>query len=291
MVTLPYLQLEVLRSGYADAGYSPSAADTIRLDEWMRTDKGVQAVAGLTGLGLPPVSLTTSDSQEGVRRRNKRVQPRAIDLPLNITASSRDELRATLSKLALITQDQCVLRLCEGSEGVGGIALPSEYWYVVVDRAGGGGYSYGVDTRGDTEVNLVITLQAHRPYWERGGDKALLESTAATQTWTVASGGDAPAKPVWTLQGPATAFSATCSQTGATFSWSGSIAAGESRIFDTDAGTVVGGGGTNRYAELGPAPRLWPLPPGNSSATTVVLGSGSGTKVSLAWRPRRNMVI
>jgi len=98
--------------------------------------------------------------------------------------------------------------------------------------------------------------------------------------------GDAHAFPVWEVRAPASRFRAV-SPDGAVLEWTGALAAGQTLTIDTEKGTVVDNTGANRYAELSPAPRMWTIPPGITSAAVEVSDSTSASRVTVRWRPRR----
>lgn len=165
---MPRVELEFIdpsRSGegdyFAAPGYIPPADRTIMMDQYQRFGKGVQALRGLSGLGLPPVALRAESLREGSRFRNRRVLDREIDIVLDVTADERDELKSTLMKLSWMLSDECVFRLYEDDSNA--------YWYTRCYLSGGGNYVYGEDTDGETEMSMVITVRSMSPYLKRGG--------------------------------------------------------------------------------------------------------------------------
>lgn len=165
---MTYLQLEAM-AGRSEAtmtggGFSPTSADTIRFDEQERLDVGWQATK-VSGLGMAPVSITVTPSQVGSTARFVRRLERDIDIALSLKANDRPDRGDRVNKLRDILADECILRVCQGSGG--GIALPSDYSYLRVRYAGGGTYSLGGDDGAvDTDLELVITLRAHKPDWQ-----------------------------------------------------------------------------------------------------------------------------
>ncbi|WNV90316.1 hypothetical protein [Umezawaea sp. Da 62-37] len=286
---MPRLQLE-------------SATDIFDLDDVLKKGRGVQALSGATGLGLPPVSVQwLSGAGDGARYRGKRVLPRDVDLPLLIEAPNRVELQRTVSRLAIMLDGPCTLRFVE-DDGTS--------WTTEVVRVGGGDYAFGVDSTGETDLLMVITLRAGMPYFTSSvptrktiGDQEVVRGllVGGLANLNVASSqaigqiqlenlGDAPAYPVWEVIGPGRDFKAT-SPSGDLLHWAGELADGESLLLDTATGTVVDNDGVSRYGELAPAPRFWTIPAGTTSAHVSLEDVIPDSRIVCTWRPRRWLVI
>ncbi|WJN62563.1 Dit-like tail protein [Streptomyces phage phiScoe1] len=278
-----------------------SGADTIDLNEIDDKGVGFQAKSGVTGLGLPPVSVQWLEGAgDGAVFRRTRVQSRDIDVPIDILATDRSDLQAKLSRLALVLAGGCSLVLVDDD---------GSQWSTEVHRVGGGEYTYGEDTVGDTEFQTVITFRAGDPYFTSlQQDVRTVSGAVATTpfltnmvTMTVApsqaigsidlfNSGDAPAYPVWEVRGPGDHFVAT-SPTGETLKWNGTLTASQKLIIDTRKGTVQDGTGANRYDLLDTAPRFWTVQPGVSTATASLLNTTSASQITCSWYPRKWMVI
>lgn len=284
---MPRLQLE-------------TASDVLNLDEQFDTGLGYQVHSGVTGFGLPNVATQWIEGAgDGATYRGRRALPRDIDLPLTILAADRDGLQAKVSRLALALAGECTLRLIE-DDGTS--------WYTKAHRVGGGQYVYGLDTTGERELGLVVTMRAGDPYWtaadslqtslRSGTPKTFLPRlvnlrVSASQSMgevTTVNPGDAPAYPTWVVIGPGDNFRAI-SPAGETLHWEGSLGAGETLTIDTRTGSVVDGTGANRYAELAPAPKMWQIPPGSTVATASLQNTTADSRVHVTWRPRRWMVV
>jgi hypothetical protein len=121
--------------------------------------------------------------------------------------------------------------------------------------------------------------------------KMQLDPSQTLGDFTMENTGDAPAYPVWTVKGAASAFTIT-SSTGEAFSWAGTLTDGQSIVIDSKLASVVNGStGASRYSELGPAPRLWRVPPGITTAHVAVTGSDASTRVVVEWRARKWAVL
>lgn len=278
-----------------------NARDQFNLDDVLNKEFGVQALTGVAGLGLPPVSVQWLEGAgDGAIYRGRRVRPRDIDLPLLIQGRDRTQLKELLGRLAVMLADPCTLRLVE-DDGTD--------WSTEVVRVGGGDFVYGKDTVGTTELSTVVTLRAGDPFWtysrtsrktisNSGAGRGLLGGLAAMKvsssqaigTITLENIGNAVAYPVWEIRGPGRDFKAV-SPTGQTLHWIGGLNAGQRLVLDTRAGTVVDHTGTSRYAQLAPAPRFFTIPPGTSTATASLENVGAGASITCTWRPRNWMVI
>lgn len=279
-----------------------STTDTIDLDGIASTGKGFQATRGTGGLGLPPVSVQWLEGAgDGARFRGRRVQPRDIDLPIHILAEDRAELQAQVSRLAKMLAGECTLRLVE-ADGTS--------WYTQVHRTGGGDYVYGESTVGERELDVILTLRAGDPFFtyseprqqvieNTGSGRGLLRgplsklkvsSSQAIGSIVLENPGDADAYPVWTVKGPGKNFEAI-SPTGESFIWTGTLTSSQTLTIDTQRGTVTNQAGVNRYSLMGPAPRLWSIPPGLSTAVASLEDTTSATRITCSWRPRKWMVI
>lgn len=134
-----------------------SATDSLDLDYVLKHGRGIQVLAGVTGLGLPPVNTRWLEGAgDGALYLGRRVLPRDIDLPLIIVGRDRADLTQLWSRLALMLNGKCKLRLIEDDGGS---------WFCEVYRVGGGSYTYGVDTDGEREIRTVITVRAGNPFW------------------------------------------------------------------------------------------------------------------------------
>ncbi|QAY15760.1 minor tail protein [Streptomyces phage Nishikigoi] len=278
-----------------------SGADTIDLNEIDEYGVGFQAKSGVTGLGLPPVSVQWLEGAgDGATYRRTRVQTRDIDLPIEILALDRTDLQAKLSRLALVLAGGCTLVLQNG-DGI--------QWHTDVWRVGGGEYTYGADSVGDREFQTVLTLRAGDPYFTSSVQQVRTISGAVSATSFLSSlaampvapsqaigsinlynSGDAVAYPVWEVRGPGDHFTAT-SPKGEVLKWNGTLASGEKLIIDTKKGTVQDGTGANRYDLLDTAPRFWTVEPGESTAGASLLNTTSASQITCSWYPRKWMVI
>jgi hypothetical protein len=164
-----------------------SLADVLPLDGVQQNGVGVQARSGTTGLGLPPVQVQWLEGAgDGAVAHGWRTLPRDIDLPLDIVGADREDLISWLSKLARVLGKPSM------TPGTHASTLYLNFydeegtkWSCPVEHVGGGDYTYGTDTIGETDVELVVTLRAGDPYWSDGA----LESWTLEELTAPPSGG------------------------------------------------------------------------------------------------------
>jgi Phage tail protein len=277
-----------------------NSLDAIDLNEQATTGYGVQALAGLNGLGLPAVSQQWIEGAgDGATYRGSRVLSRDIDIVLDVRARDREGLLQYVSRLSKMLSGEFTLVVLDGPVR----------WTSKAVRVGGGDYTYGVDTTGERDWQTVVTVRCGDPYFTSSetslktitsggtGTSFLsnlvgmpVSSSQAIGEITLENTGDARAYPTWRVYGPGHDFKAI-SPTGETLWWQGTLLAGESLIVDTLKGTVVDQAGVNRYDGLAAAPRFWSVPPGTTTVTAELLGVTTESRIECSWRPRRWMVM
>ena len=222
----------------------------LSLDDYLNPNStgGITALEGLAGFGLPATSVQWFEGAgDGSSYRGARQQNRAITLPIMVSGPDRQAVREAFSRLATVLSPEFAPARLRFTEPDG------DAWVLAVVRTGGGDFSWGVDTDGDTYLQTVLTLEAGDPYWTReaasvqivragGAGRGLLKGVTPLSSLRLASGqvigdvlienpGDAPAYPLITVKGPGTALTLT-SPTGEVLRWRGSMTLGESRILE-----------------------------------------------------------
>lgn len=278
--------------------------DTLLLSQQGVDGMGFEAQPGVTGLGLPPVTVQWSQGAgDGAKYRGMRVNQRVIDVPLYLSvpgddAASQALLNVYMSRLAMILADQATLRLIEDD---------GSQWTCPVVRTGGGDYSFGVDTKGVNDLLTVITFTSGDPYWTAEESqvfsteiqrvdflgnfgKMAISHVVQLRDVQLENTGDAPAYPVWTVVGPGNTFVAE-NDRGEKFQWNGTLGIGETLTVDTQTGIVIDNANTNRYGDMAAGPVLWRVPPGTTVATASLQGTDNGSLVKVEFKPRKWLVI
>jgi hypothetical protein len=278
------------------------SGDVLDLDGIAKTGYGFQALSGMTGFGLPPLSLQyQAGAGDGATFRGQRVQPRDVDIPLDIRGRDRNELKALISRLSRVLAGDCTLIAREPS---------GAEWMLKVRRAGGGDIVYGKDTIGESDAQMVVTFRAGDPFFTSVGvntkvvnsgvsgvnafvSNLLTLPVASSQTFGILSlenEGDAPAYPVWTIEGPGTNLS-LLSWDAKEIRWEGTLTAGQVLTIDTRTASVTRENGSNQYGYLYTAPRFWAIPPGVLSAAVAMEGTTTASRITCTWRTRKWMVV
>ncbi|MFF4244301.1 phage tail family protein [Streptomyces sp. NPDC001822] len=274
-----------------------SGSDRLDLSGIEADGVGFQALAGVTGLGLPQLSVQWLEGAgDGAAYRGRRVLPRDIDIPLDIVGRDRTHLAELVTRLARVLADDCTLTYIDSD---------SVRWSTSAHWTGGGAIDPG---SGERDAQTVITLRAPSPYFLSESAQTVtiggvtagaflgsmvampLSSSQAIGSIQLSNDGDVPAYPVWEVTGPGDTFKAI-SPTGETIQWNGTLGVGEKLIVDMGAGTVKDGAGANRYSSLSTAPRFWSVRPGASTVTASLLNTTAASRVTCAWRPRKWVVI
>lgn len=227
---------------------SASLGTSLDLGALLDGTEGVQAVAGLTGAGLPPVSVQWSEGAgDGATYRGTRVLPRDVDIPIFVAGNDRDGLRAVVKQLAMILASEATLRFTD----TGG-----DEWTLDVVRVGGGDFIYGVDTTGELDLEMVITLRAGQPFWTSAvADEYVVRfPTDDPINFVPYNDGSVDTPPTWEIRGPGKNL--VIAGNGGVLAWNGTLANGETLFIDSMKGTVVDQSGSNRYANLAPSPRF-----------------------------------
>ena len=285
-----------------------SDTDFFDLDCLLTQDTGVQALSGVTGLGLPPVAgQWIEGAGNGSSFRGKRYLSRDIDIPLLVAGGNRAGLIALTMRLTRLFEGAPILRFVEDAPN-------SPNWSCEVRRVGGGSYVYGVDTNGERDLSLVITVRSGDPFFTSsqtirktigGGGipaapRSLLPKLSALRVSSSQALGtidldntssSVDSFPVWKVYGPGSDFRAI-SPSGEALVWRGTLAVGETLTIDAKRGSVIDGLGVNRYSLLDAAPRFWTIPEGFSTAVASLENITPGiSQVDCTWSPRRGMMI
>lgn len=231
---------------------------TINLDDVFNLGEGVEVLSGVTGFGLPPVDAQyDSGAGDGARFRYLRYKERDIDIPFYLLGEDREALKIIHRDLmrALTSKYPCTLRFVDGAES----------WVLDVKRVGGGDYTYGKDTTGDTDLTTIITVRAGDPFWRKEQHVAV-DLPGNGGEFAYDNTGDAPSPPVVTLTGPGADFVAT-SDFGEELVWNGVLQENEEMVIDFAAKTAIDDQGDNRYDDFAPSPQFWSMGPGVRNLT------------------------
>lgn len=252
----------------ADGDFRLVAAngDTIDLNSLIASDTGVQAIAGLTGFGLPQVEVQYQvGAGDGATYRGSRLAPRDIDVPLFLAGTTRAGLRTQANRLASALAGECSLQWEDGGD----------IWELKVRRVGGGQFTYGTDTDGGDTLQTVVTLRAGDPLWRSIVPFTLEEGGMDDpKHWLIPPSlmGSAKTYPTVRVTGPSAGFTIAnnivLEEATAKLTYTVAIAAGETITVNLEKGTVLSttvdaegvvSEPVNRYGKLATRPRFFSL--------------------------------
>ncbi|UAW08765.1 minor tail protein [Microbacterium phage SBlackberry] len=289
-----------------------SAGGSLQLDG----TEGYAAKLAVRGTGMVGVSVQWAEGAgDGKSFRGGKTLARQFEMPVKIYADpdnweDRELVRQRYAKLAQILSlrnapVRVTIDLDAGSpEG--------DRWFADMVRVGGGSFDWDKDTDGRSFIKTTFTLEAGDPYWTSEDQESKViqptgvglgilgpgisltqlrvGSTSGFGDTTITNTGEVEAYPVWTFEAPFSSFVMT-SEYGETLEWVGAVAKSTGYIrVNTQDGTVVDETGANRYAELGDAPQFWAVNPGITDASVVLADAGAGTRATVIWARRREVL-
>lgn len=274
----------------------PTGTETVLSDpaSGYRDSRGrITAVADWTGLGAPGYSFAEYPvpGLAGTRLQATVVGARDMALKTSFVVDSPDGVGPLVN--------EWITRLASGPGTL-----------VVYRAAGvrsiGCAYAGGLDSptrTSPTSYQATFGLHAFDPYFVGAPAVPLTFAVASVGTFgpllplKIASSvvqsqqsalnvGDVAAYGVWTVTGPGGPL--TLAAGGSTLTWNGTLTAGQSLTIDTSpaAQSVTDSTGTDRYYQLDPTSRLWPLQPGNNNLTITLTGATTDSLVTLNYSPR-----
>lgn len=289
-----------------------SAAGSMLLDG----SQGVRVKLQVRGSGMAPVQVQWfSGAGDGASFRGGRTLPRTFEMVVKAEADAADPyntnvVRQRFAKLSQIlalpnAPARLTIDLDSGSP-------TGDRWYADMVRVGGGDWDWSMDTDGRSFIKSVFTLQAGDPYWtsEDQESKVIspvgvglgilgvgvslaqlrLGSVDGFGATTIQNTGETLAYPTWVIEAPFSAFSLT-SDTGEALTWVGTVPKTSGAItVNSRNGTVVDESGANRYAELDPQPQFWSVRPGATNASVVMSDAAAGTRATVVWNRRREII-
>ena len=272
---------------------------------------GYIALAGVTGIGLPQLTLTADAMPRGgTRVRHIQLEPRLLTVPILVEGVDRAQfldrwrfLAEAFAATRRLGPGQLVSTQPDGSRRL-------------IDCYYEAGWEGNPDA-GPTWDTPVLTLYAPDPFW-RAETPTLITRTAGTaggvsflsplititssQTLgatTVNNPGTVEAWPSWRIVGPTSQVIATNVTTGESWTldpvaWRGTaLGAGEEVTITTEPAVVLGPAGsgapqgTNWAGALNwPAAIMWGLDPGDSSVQFTVAGSSAATLIEASFYAR-----
>lgn len=254
--------------------------EVIDLNEIDKSSYGAEAQPGITGFGLPPISVLTDDGAgDGSVYRGRKVGSRVIDLPIKILTQNYASLVAKTDQLA---------RVIDGRIHFDIVTVEGEsttIWRITGSITGGGDYDYGKDTLGNKYVETIFTFQSESPYWEK---QTPVSASWSSGSMTLVDDGNAPASPVFTVTGPTNGF--TLSMGSESVQYVGIVEYDQQITLDFEHGTVRDNRGNNCYQYISPFPEFFKIP-ALGGTVTFAPDLSSDAYVTGYGTPRRNHVL
>lgn len=254
-----------------------------------------------SGFGIPPaqVRIEPSAGDGGVFRHSKKAI-RDVDLVVTVLGANRAEVQTKLRRLSRLVQDTSGPTLIQANYS------DSEVLYLEGHYVGGAESTWG-SSAGMTWNTWVMSFQCPNPFWIRNEEISFIIGEAPTgrgllpqlTKLKVSSGevlgevvlnnvGDVPSFPRWRILGPITNL--FISNGSESFSIPGEIEADDIITIEAGTGRVYNEAGENLYSLLGPAPKLFPIPPGNSTFTVTGDDTSAETRVGFFYKPQFEVV-
>lgn len=261
----------------------------------LNESRGIQVQLGATGLDDPTLDFdeSTPAGWDGALVNAIMAEPREVFLPLLVTAADLLSLRAVKAALyGYLNPRRGPVTLRVGLPD--GTARLIDGFYRPVPGAMDG------DSWWVREQKLGIVLRCGQPFWRseigwsvewaQNDDPAALlpilplapdNSNALGATNDVSVDGDVETQPLWQVTGPLESVQINDLGTGASFTLTASIGAGQTWVVDTRRGrqAVYDQDGVRQRATLNSGAMLFPLQPGLSRIQTVVTGASAGASV------------
>lgn len=265
---------------------------------------GFHVRGGAKGLDVPPVEVQTSDSAaDGTRVRAVRWLPREVEWTQVIHASTEAVKRQRVARLVEIlnTKRYGPAQLVVGSPDGSARAVAAHY---AGGAEGENGHGIGTPLYQVWPLKLLcpdplfssLEPVVIDPWRLAAAPKPFLSSTSPFFPIRFASSqiigqleilnpGDEDAFALWNILGPGGPITIG-NAAGRAFVFDTVLESGDVRTVDTGAKLVLDGDGENAWPDLGPAPKLWTIPPGKSVASVELLDATMASRIALQFFPR-----
>lgn len=274
-----------------------SNGDTIELAD----DGDFVLTSGVTGFGIPSTSVRIDESAgDGGTWRNTKRGIRDLDLPIVILGTDRADVETKLRRLARLLQDR------DGATRIVANYSNGDSLYLEAHYVGGAETQFGSDASG-VFCRWVVQMQAPQPYWQTSIEESFaitsgntgrgllpqltklkVSSSQTLGVVNVNNSGDVAVFPRWVIRGAVTNL--VISNGVQSFSFPEPILAGVTYTVDTATGTVTNDLGQNVYSLLGAAPKLFALPPGQTTVTVTGVDATPETRVTAYYSPRYEVI-
>ena len=245
----------------------------------------------VSGLALPPISVNISEGAgDGGRFQSSRRLPREIDLPLWVFGTDRNNVETKLRRLGKLISDRTgtgtkIQAIFEDT-----VLETTETFTLEGFYTGGFDVNYGTKT-GKDYAYVALTFKCPQPYWVNETETSVLVLGSETPaTVNINNVGDVETFPIFEIKGQVTT-NITLSNINGSITYAANIPTSTTIVINTEEGTVVRkSDGANRYQNLGPLPKMFTLPEGESVLNITGTGISGTAEITVKWRTRREIV-
>lgn len=256
---------------------------------------------GILGFGISAtnVRIDSRAGDGGTFRFSKR-DVRDIDLPVVVFGTDRADVQTKLRRLNKILQDK------EGPAKLRATYADETNLFIEVHYVGGGETQWDNSEAGLTFARWVLQLRAPNPFWISGIEEQFVIATGSTGrgllpeltklklanplalgSITFVNAGDVQAFPTYEITGP---LENLIIKRGTQSFGFAQILAGETITIETEFASVTDQDGENVYSRLEPAPKLFSLPPGESTVQVFGEALSGDFQVSMRYSPRFEVI-
>jgi hypothetical protein len=264
----------------------------------LRLDPGLGIVVqpGVEGLDDPTLTFLERSGAglDGAEVEQILADPRDVVLPLYLKTGSLGELRALKDRIRQYTNPKTGPFTVRAGLSDGTGRLIDGYYRAGMDT------TMSADTYWSDSQKLSVICHAGQPFWRAEQDISVEWATPTGRrpllpilplgpgagalignTNPVTVAGQVPTYPVWYITGPIESIVFLDVGTGRTFTFTASVAGGDTWTIDTRPGRkgVFDQDGARQRSTLNPGADLFPLQPGVSAIQTTATGTDTGTKI------------
>lgn len=258
----------------------------------LSANSSVNVEVGERGLGFASVDLAEDKLPffSGSIVRHAAVQPRMIEVPLLLRASSGASLEGLLDTVtgwfATATEQALTPGYLRVTRQDGTIRQVACYYVSGLEG------DLSSERAGEIWQSVVIELKAPDPAGTDTEATTITYLPADLPSTVVMNGGQVEAYPVWTIQGPLTSVVLANLSTEESLTIVNTLAEGDSLTIDTRpaalrlTGSVVDGTGDSQFSKITAGFALWWLQAGANAISITLAGTGGTTEVELSYLQR-----
>ncbi|AND39550.1 phage distal tail protein [Cytobacillus oceanisediminis] len=269
-------------------------------DHLLSFGRNFNVLNGVNGRFMPPVSIVEDEVpfHVGTRKRNVKIGPRDVDIPLLIHAQSEIELRNIVRNTLKMINPFKEGKLKSVAEDGSQRELNCQY-------AGGMEGSENRDNKGFWWQKAILVFHAFDPFWYDTATQVKtftsgepvpffplfplrLNSSNVFADTTIDNQGDVDTFPEWIIKGPGENIVLRNLTSGESMILNVSLGIGESITINTKPfhKSVTKNNGTNLFYTLSDESSLWALQEGKNAIRLELSGATEESSIQLSYRNR-----